>query len=94
MVFSSLVKNPDDVNVRTDLGTTFVRRANPDFDRAVKEFRASLERNPQHEQTLHNLAFALKQKGDAEGLKQTLVRLEQVNPNNPLLKTYRNEGIN
>lgn len=81
----ALAKNPDDVNVRTDLGVTFVERSNPDLERAIQEFRGSLKRNPNHEQTLNNLAIALNRKGDAAGLQETLAQLAKVNPNNPLL---------
>ena len=38
----ALEKKSDDIDVRTDLGITFVERKNPDFDRAIKEFQASL----------------------------------------------------
>ena len=90
----ALAKNPDDVNVRTDLGVTFVERANPDLDRAIQEFRGSLKRNPNHEQTLNNLAIALSRKGDTAGLQETLAQLEKVNPNNPVLAKLRSGSLN
>ena len=37
----------------------FALRQPPDYDRAIAEFRRSLERDPRHEQTLQNLVFAL-----------------------------------
>ena len=40
--------------------------------------------------TLQSLARALKEKGDAADLQETLAKLEQVNPNNPALKQLRN----
>ncbi len=90
----ALAKNPDDVNVRTDLGVTFVERANPDLDRAIQEFRGSLKRNPNHEQTLNNLAIALSRKGDTAGLQETLAQLEKINPNNPVLAKLRSGSLN
>ena len=90
----ALAKNPDDVNVRTDLGVTFVERANPDLDRAIQEFRGSLKRNPNHEQTLNNLAIALSRKGDTAGLEETLAQLEKVNPSNPILAKLRSGNLN
>ena len=87
----ALQKKPDDVNVRTDLGTTFIKRTPPDFDRAVKEFRRSLEINPNHEQTLHNLVIALTQKGDLKEAEATLNKLESVNPNTPDLDKLRSD---
>lgn len=88
---SALVKNPSDVNVRTDLGTTFMARTPPDFDRAIKEYRRSLEINANHEQTLHNLVIAYTKKGQAKEAKEMLDRLEKVNPSNPDLPRLRSQ---
>jgi tetratricopeptide (TPR) repeat protein len=86
---AALVKKPDDVNVRTDLGLTFLFRQPPDVDRAIKEFRSSLERNPNHEQTLQNLTVALTQKGATDEAWATLEKLQQVNANNPAIPNLR-----
>src|SRR3954469_3692998 len=43
---AALVKRPDDVNLRTHLGLTFYSREPRDIERAIKEFRASLTRDP------------------------------------------------
>ena len=85
----ALKKNPNDVNVRTDLGLTFFFREPPDVDRAISEYRRSLERDPKHEQTLHNLTVALIRKGDAEQAQATLTRLQEVNPSFPRLPQLR-----
>jgi tetratricopeptide (TPR) repeat protein len=78
-------KNPRDINVRTDLGITFVERSNPDFDRGIKEFSASLAINPKHEPTLYNLAYAYYKKGDSPNAQKYLEQLEQVNTNSQLV---------
>jgi tetratricopeptide (TPR) repeat protein len=88
---SALVKKPEDVNVRTDLGTTFMARVPPDFDRAIKEYRLSLEKNPNHEQTLHNIVIAYTKKGQAKEAQQMIERLEKVNPNNVDLPRLRSQ---
>ncbi len=49
---AALAKNADDVNVRTDLGLTFLLRQPPNYDRAVQEFSRSLKKEPNHPQTL------------------------------------------
>lgn len=77
--------NPKDVNARTDLATTLVERAKPDYERAVKEFQQSLAIDPKHEPTLYNLAVAYSRKGDAENAQKTLAQLEQANPNSQLV---------
>jgi tetratricopeptide (TPR) repeat protein len=88
---AALIKNPDDINVRTDLGLTFLFREPPDLDRAIKEFRKSLERDPRHEQTLQNLTVALTRKGDAKEARATLARLEEVNPKSDALDKLRSD---
>ena len=80
-----LAKNPDDINVRTDLGLTFYLRQPADFDRAIKEYRTSLAKNPNHELTLQNLAVALSRKGDTAALEEVVERMRKVNPNNPVV---------
>jgi len=88
---AALIKNPDDINVRTDLGLTFLFREPPDLDRAIQEFRKSLQRDPRHEQTLQNLAVALTRKGDAKEAQATLAKLEEVNPSSPALPKLRSD---
>ncbi len=85
----ALAKKPDDINVRTDFGITFVERENPDFNRAVKEFKTSLQTNPNHEPTLYNLGIAYYKKGDLEEAKKTLAKLETINPNSQLVEKLK-----
>lgn len=84
-----LAKKPDDVNVRTDLGLTFLFREPADVERAINEFRGSLQREPDHPQTLQNLAVALTRKGDTKEAEKTIARLEAVSPGNPALASLR-----
>lgn len=86
---AALKQQPDNVNVRTDLGLTFYFREPRDVERAVKEFRASLERDPNHVQTLQNLTVVLTTKGDAGGARATLSKLESVHPQNAALSRLR-----
>ncbi len=88
---AALVKKPDDVNVRTDLGLTFLFREPMDLDRAIKEFRRSLEVDPNHEQTLQNLTVAFTKKGALDEADATLKKLAEVNPSNPGLTKLRTE---
>ncbi|HEX8564459.1 MAG TPA: tetratricopeptide repeat protein [Pyrinomonadaceae bacterium] len=87
----ALTKKPDDASVRTDLGLTYFYRQPKDIERALKEFQTSLAADPNHEMTLQVMARALKEKGDAAGLQETLAKLEKVNPNNPTLKQLRTQ---
>lgn len=86
---TALAKKPNDVNVRTDLGLSFFFRKPPDMNRAIKEFRTSLQQDPNHEQTLINLIVVLSEKGDIQEAQSTLAQLEKVNPNNTALPKLR-----
>jgi tetratricopeptide (TPR) repeat protein len=87
----ALELKPDDVGVRTDYGTTFFLRETKDFDRAVKEYKTSLDKDPNHEPTLQNLCAVYLEKGDRQNLAETLTRLEKVNPQNPTISKFRQE---
>ncbi|MDQ6787132.1 MAG: tetratricopeptide repeat protein [Acidobacteriota bacterium] len=76
----ALEKKPDDINVRTDLGITFVERSRPDLDRAIKEFQTALQVNPKFEPALYNLGIASHKKGDAAQAENSLSQLESINP--------------
>lgn len=88
---SALEKKKDDVNVRTDLGLTFIFRDNPDYDRAIKEFTASLQLDPLHVQTLQNLTVAYTKKGDAAKANETLAKLESVDAGNAAIARLRED---
>ncbi|MDQ3819000.1 MAG: tetratricopeptide repeat protein, partial [Acidobacteriota bacterium] len=88
---AALQKKPEDVNVRTDLGLTFLLREPANLDRAITEFRSSLEREPKHIQTLQNLTVALTRKGDAAQARTVLAKLEEVSPGNPAITTLRGD---
>ncbi|HMO79871.1 MAG TPA: tetratricopeptide repeat protein [Pyrinomonadaceae bacterium] len=78
----AIEKRPDDMNVRTDLGLTFVFRPDPDYDRAIKEFNTVLEKNPNQIQALQNLTVAYTKKGEAGNANATLERLKAAEPGN------------
>jgi len=89
---SALTTKADDVNVRTDLGLTFVFREKPNYDRAIQEFQRSLVLDPNHLQTLQNLTVAYTKKGDAAKATETLARLEGIDSGNDAIAKLR-EGV-
>jgi tetratricopeptide (TPR) repeat protein len=91
MYSQALAKKPDDADVRTDLGLTFVFRSTPDHDRAIQEFKRVLEQNPKHVQALQNLTVAYTKKSDAANATATLARLEQVDSANSALPKLRED---
>ena len=88
---SALAKKADDVDVRTDLGLTFVFRDKPDYDRGIQEFKRSLEIDPNHPQTLQNLTVAYTKKGDSANANQTLTTLEVLDPANESIAKLRED---
>lgn len=77
--------NPNDVNVRTDLGLTYYFGTPSDPQGAIREYRKSLAIDPRHEQTLQNLATALVKTGNQKEALKTIETLRSVNPKNPSL---------
>ena len=88
---AALAVRADDVNVRTDLGLTFLLRQPPNYDRAVQELSRSLKKEPNHPQTLQNITVAYTKKGDAAKAKDTLARLENLGADNPALSKLRED---
>lgn len=86
---AALAQNPKDVNVRTDLGLTFLLRERPQYERAIAEFKRSLEVEPAHPQTLQNLTVAYTRKGDLASAEATLARLRAAAPQSPALEQLR-----
>jgi tetratricopeptide (TPR) repeat protein len=90
---SALAKKPNEPDVRTDYGLTFMFRDKPEYDRAIAEFERALTDNPKHEQALQNLTGAYTKKGDAAKAKATLDRLAQAAPSSSVIAKL-NEDIN
>lgn len=89
----ALKKDAKNVSTRTDLGLTFVFREPPDYERAITNFRKSLEIDPQHEQTLQNITFAYMKSNNKKEATATLARLEKVNPKNSALTKLREDLV-
>lgn len=81
----ALEKDPKNINARTDLGLTFFLREPRNIERAIKEYKAALAIDPNHEITLQNLALAYTENGDKQNLALTMEKLKTVNPNNPVI---------
>lgn len=77
--------DPSNVNARTDLGTTFVERQNPDYDRAIAEYKKALELDPKHEPTLYYLAIANLRSGNRAEALRILSTLTEINPSSELV---------
>jgi tetratricopeptide (TPR) repeat protein len=80
---------PNDPTVRMDLGLTYYLRQPRNLDQAITEYRKALNVDPRHEKALQNLTAALIEKGDQASARESLKRLEQVNPTNQALTQLR-----
>ncbi len=80
---------PDDANARTDLGTTFVERPNPNYPRAIEEFQKARQADPNHLPSLYYLGIATLRKGDREGARKILTDLEKAGPTSDLVGRLR-----
>ncbi len=73
---------PDDVNVRTDRGTSYWNLG--EADAAIAEFNRSLQSNPTHAQTLYNLGVVyLHGKNNPGQARQAWEKLLATNPGYP-----------
>jgi tetratricopeptide (TPR) repeat protein len=85
----ALAVEPKNVNYRTDLGLTYFFRTPPETEKAIAQFRKSLEIDPKHEITLLNLSVALLAKGDAPAAEESITSLAAVNPSNERIPKLR-----
>ena len=81
----ALAINPDDVNVRTDLGLTYFFANPPEAEKAIAEYRKSLTINPKHELTLQNLIQALIFVKQFDEAQKRIEELRSVNSSNTAL---------
>lgn len=86
-----LAKQPDDADLRTDLGNAYARKQPPDYDRAMAEYRKALDVNPSHEQALVRLADAALHKGDKAAAREAIDKLTTVNPSSTSLSSLRSK---
>ncbi len=85
----ALELKPDDADVRTDLGLTYYFAKPSEPQRAIVEYRRSLELNAKHEATLQNLAAALIATGNHAEAQKRIDDLQAVNASNPALPDLR-----
>ena len=87
----ALDQNPNDVDVRTDLGLTYFLANPPQLDKAVGEFKTSLGINPKHEKTLQFITQSYIKSGNTPEAEIYLARLKEINPNTPNLEMFQTQ---
>ena len=85
----ALAVEPNNADVRADLGNTYTKRQPPDLRRAVEEYRKAIKANPRHEIALQNMASVAAQLGDKAAAREAVEQLAAANPSNPTLPALR-----
>jgi tetratricopeptide (TPR) repeat protein len=81
----ALEQKPDDTDVRTDLGLTYYLTEPREMEKALNEFKKSLQVNERNEKTLQVLAQAFISEKNAAEAEKYITKLKEVNKNNPAL---------
>jgi tetratricopeptide (TPR) repeat protein len=82
---NALIQKPNDVDVRTDLGLTYFLLDPPENEKAVIEFKKSLQVNPNHEKTLQVITQSLLNQNKVDDAEKYFAKLKEVNSNNQFL---------
>jgi tetratricopeptide (TPR) repeat protein len=85
----ALEMKPDDASVHTDLGQTYYYGEPSEPQRAIAEYRKSLQLAPRDERALQSLATALISTGNREEAQRRIEELRSINPDNPSLSNLR-----
>ena len=84
----ALELDPKNVNAHTDLGTSFFNLGRP--REAVREYRKSLEADPNHQPTLYNMVLVnLEGTHDLGEARAAMEKLSRLNPNYPGLEKLK-----
>lgn len=81
----------DDTNVRTDLGLTYFFANPAEPEKAIVEFRKSLEIDVKHEPTLQNLIQALIMTKQFDEAQKRIEELRRLNPSNAALSALEEQ---
>jgi tetratricopeptide (TPR) repeat protein len=88
---AALKAAPNNPTLWLDLGASYYLRQPRELDKAINAYRSALKADPRHEKSLQSLTRALLDKGDKAGARDSLTRLEQVNPKNESIAPFRAE---
>src|SRR5688500_3882062 len=86
---AALALQPDDAQVRTNLGRTYFYDKPSDARRAIAEYRRALQTDPREELAVQSLAAALIETGGYDEAARLIEELEKLNPSNTDLANLR-----
>lgn len=89
---TALTQKPEDVEIRTEIGMTYLLQNPSDTAKAIAELQKSLEKDPKHEKSLYFLTQAFLKSGNETEAEKTLGKLKEINPQTPSLEEVRNQS--
>lgn len=82
---NGLELNPNDTNVRVDLGITYLMGNPPENEKATAEFQKVLQTDSKNERALENIVKAYTNSGKTSEAEKYLAKLKEVNSGNETL---------
>lgn len=79
----ALALKPGQADVQTDIGWTYALADPPQFDKALAEYRKSLQIDPEHVRTLDSMARAMIKLGQNKEAEETIAKLKKLDANYP-----------
>lgn len=85
----ALLIKPDEPELLTELGATYIERNPPDPDKAIGSIQFALKINPKDTHALAHLTEAYLLKKDAPSAEDSLKRIKDAEPNNQMISTLQ-----
>ncbi len=79
----ALQLKPKQVDVQTDIGSSYFLEDPPQYEKALAEYRKSLQMEPEHTRTLDNMSRTLIMLGRLDDAEDSLAKLKKLDANYP-----------
>ncbi len=79
----ALQLKPKQVDVQTDIGSSYFLEDPPQYEKALAEYRKSLQIEPEHTRTLDNISRTLIMLGRLDEAEESLAKLKKLDANYP-----------
>ena len=87
----ALMIKPDEPELLTELGATFIERSPPDPDKAIGSIQLALKINPKDAHALAHLTEAYLLKKDTKSAEDTLSRIKDADPSNKMISALQEQ---
>jgi tetratricopeptide (TPR) repeat protein len=79
----ALQVKPGQVDLQTDLGSTYFLANPPQYDKALAEYRKSLQMDPEHVRTLDNISRTLLMMGQTKEAETDIAKIKSIDDSYP-----------